>query len=112
MARGSDTYFCEAVLILREKYAGITVEAAIPYENQASGWREDERDRYRCLVGQCDHVTYVSREYSRNCMLKRNRYMVDNASVLLIVYDGMPGGTGSTLKYAKRRGLEIVEIEP
>jgi len=112
MARGCDTYFCEAVLLLREKHTDITVEAAIPYEMHGSAWREDDRERYRGLVGQCDFATYVSREYSRNCMLRRNRYMVDNSSVLIAVFDGKPGGTQATLNYAARRGLEVIEIEP
>ena len=112
MARGSDTFFCEAMLKLREKHAGITVEAAIPYEKQASVWRDKDRERYIGLVSQCDFQTYVSREYSQNCMIRRNRYMVNNASVLIVVFDGKPGGTKNTLKYAAQRGLEIIEIVP
>jgi len=113
MARGSDTYFCEAMLLLREtKHPEITIEAAIPYEDQASRWLEEERDRYSRLVGQCDYVTFVCREYSKSCMQRRNRYMVDNASILLAVFDGKTGGTKNTLRYAKHRGLEIIEIRP
>jgi len=112
MARGSDMYFCGAILLLREKHAGITVEAAIPYEAQARGWREDERERYSGMVERCDYATYVSREYTRNCTLRRNRYMVDNSSVLIAVYDGKPGGTKYTLEYAGRKGLEIIELTP
>jgi len=112
MARGSDTYFCEAVLFLRAKYPGTTVEAAIPCEEQAAKWREDERRRYDNLVRECDYVTYISRQYTKSCMQRRNRYMVDNSSVLLAVYDGIRGGTSYTLKYAARRGLEIIKIKP
>jgi len=112
MARGSDTYFCEAMLDLRKKYPDITLEAAIPNVRQASRWREEERDRYARLVELCDDVTYVSREYKRDCMYRRNRYMVDNSSVLLVVFDGQPGGTKYTLDLAKRRGLEIIMITP
>jgi len=112
MARGCDVYFCETMLILREKYGEITIEAAIPYERQAAAWKEDERARYNGLIGQCDMVTFVSSEYSRSCMSKRNRYMVGNSSMLIAVYDGKPGGTKNTIGLAVRRGLEIVEIEP
>jgi len=112
MARGSDMFFCEVVLCLREKHGGITVEAAIPYEDHASGWREKDRDRHFYLTERCDYATYVSSEYKRSCMLRRNRYMVDNSAVLLAVYDGKPGGTKYTIEYAMRRGLEIIEIVP
>jgi len=112
MARGSDAYFCEAVLVLRAKYPDISVEAAIPYEEQAAKWRPDDRDRYFELINQCDCVTYVSKDYSKSCMLRRNRYMVNKSSVLLTVFDGKPGGTSYTIKYASRKGLEIIVIEP
>ena len=62
MARGCDMFFCEAVIALREKYPEISLEAAIPYERQASNWPEDERIRYDSLIGKCDLVTYVSKE--------------------------------------------------
>lgn len=38
--------------------------------------------------------------------------MVDHATHLIAVYDGQPGGTKSTLDYARRKGLEITIIEP
>jgi len=112
MARGCDTFFCEAVLKLREEYPVITVEAAVPYERQAAAWRETDRIRYHALLERCEYVTYITHEYTRGCTLRRNRYMVDNSSVLIAVYDGIPGGTKYTLGYAERGGLEIETIMP
>ena len=54
MAAGCDTYFCEAVLRLREEHDGITLEAALPCEGQASSWSSASRLRYLNLVAQCD----------------------------------------------------------
>ena len=45
-------------------------------------------------------------------MEKRNRYMVDNASVVVAVYDGRQGGTASTIAYAAKKGREIIELRP
>jgi uncharacterized phage-like protein YoqJ len=112
MARGSDMYFCETVLALREEHPGITVEAALPCEEQAAKWTEAQRSRYYLLLQQCDYETYVSRRYTPECMLRRNRYMVDNSSVLIAVYDGRFGGTMHTVGYAETNGLEIIQIKP
>ena len=112
MANGSDMYFCEEVLKLRDDREGITVEAAIPCEEQASKWDEKTRSRYFRLVSECDYETMVSHRYTKDCMLKRNIYMVDNSSVLVAVYDGKLGGTMHTVNYAKKCGLEIIEIAP
>lgn len=112
MARGCDFYFCEAVLQLRGKYADVTVEAAIPCPSQADSWPAAERRRYHRLVESCDYETLVQEAYSPGCMQRRNRYMVDHAGLLIAVHNGQPGGTRSTIEYAMRRGLTIVDIPP
>ena len=111
MARGADFYFCEAVLALRDRYPGMTLEAVIPCEEQAARWREADRERYFRLVERCDYETLVQRRYDQGCMLRRNRHMVDRSSMLIAVYDGMLGGTMYTLTYAMRQKLEVVILD-
>lgn len=112
MAIGCDLYFCEEILDMRAKYKDITIEAAIPCEEQATRWGERERNRYFRLVAECDYETMVQTRYSPDCMIKRNKYMVDSASVLIAVYSGSFGGTMQTVSYAQKRGLEIIELVP
>ncbi len=107
MARGADFYFCEAVLDLRERRPGITLEAVIPCEEQAARWSERARDRYYALVAACDGETMVQRHYDKGCMLRRNRYLVDHASRLIAIYDGMLGGTMYTISYAMKQELDL-----
>lgn len=111
MALGADFYFCEAVLALRDERPGITLEAAIPCEEQAARWTERDRDRYFGLVGQCDFETVVQHHYDRGCMLRRNRYMVEHSSLLIAAFDGTLGGTMYTITHAMRRGLEVVTLD-
>ena len=110
MATGCDMYFCEAVLSLRAEHSDVTLEAAIPWEGQSRGWSETLRRRYDRLVTECDYHTLVCRGYTPACMMRRNRYMVDSASVLIAAYSGQPGGTMNTLLYAMRQGREVVQI--
>lgn len=115
MARGADFYFCEAVLALRERRPGVTVEAALPCEEQAARWKERDRNRYFSLVAQCDYETMVQHHYDKGCMLRRDRYMVDRSAMIIAVYGGVLGGTMYTLAYAMKKGLEVnildVEVE-
>ena len=111
MARGADFYFCEAVLELRRRRPGVTLEAAIPCEEQAAQWKEKERDRYFSLIEQCDYETMVQLHFDKNCMLRRNRYMVDRSAMLIAAYDGMLGGTMYTISYAMKNGLEVVILD-
>ena len=64
MALGCDLYFCEAVLDLRDRRQGVTVEAAVPCEEQAARWRERDRARYASLLERCDYETLVQHQYT------------------------------------------------
>lgn len=110
MATGCDTYFCEAVLELREQHEDVTLEAAIPCEEQSSKWSTAQKARYDRLSLECDYQTVIQHSYSPECYIRRNHYMVDNAAVLVAAYDGKPGGTQSTILYAIRQGVEIIEL--
>jgi len=110
MATGSDMYFGEAVLRLREEHPEIQLEAAIPCEEQSARWSRELRRRYDRLVSECDYQTVIQKEYTRDCMLRRNRYMVDASGYLIAAYNGSPGGTRSTLLYAMRQGLTVIQI--
>ena len=111
MATGCDMYFCEAVLELRKHHNDITIEAAIPWSGQADSWSADLKNRYSALKNECDYQTLVQTSYSSSCMMRRNKYMVDNASLLIACYDGKSGGTQRTMLYAIRQGVELIEIE-
>ena len=110
MANGGDLYFCEAVLRLRAERPEVTLEAAIPFEGQAEKWPAALRRRYAYLVAECDYRTVISKEYTPECMMRRNRYMVDASTYLIAAYNGAAGGTRATLRYALRQGLEIIQL--
>lgn len=110
MATGCDMYFCEAVIALRNCHSDISVEAAIPCEEQSQSWSAELRRRYDRLVVDCDFYTLVQKHYTPDCLMKRNRYMVDSSSLLIAAYNGRQGGTQSTMLYAMRQGLEIIEL--
>ena len=110
MAEGCDLYCAEAVLELKKTHPHITLEAAIPCPTQTDGWSAAQRERYARILAQCDAETLVQTTYTRDCMLRRNRYMVDHSSLLIALHDGLPGGTRYTIQYALRCGLNIVDI--
>ena len=85
MAQGVDLYAAEIVLELKEQYPEITLECAIPYERQAVRWLAALRERYFSIASKCDKETMLQRQYTRDCMKKRNQYMVDCADVVLAV---------------------------
>lgn len=113
MARGSDLLFSEAVLRLKEQHDDVVLEAAIPYAGQAERWKAAQQERYRRILAQCDLETYVQQDYTPDCMMRRNYYMVERSSLLIALFDGQPsGGTCKTLLYAIRGALDVVQLDP
>ena len=88
MAEGTDTWAALAVLALKKENPALKLHCVLPCEGQMDGWSASARELYISILGRADEVVYVSREYSKNCMLKRNRYLVDHTSCLLAVYNG------------------------
>ncbi|MBR3941729.1 MAG: DUF1273 family protein [Clostridia bacterium] len=113
MAQGIDTFAAEAVLQYKKTNPAIRLIAAIPCPDQAIKWRLSDQKRYNSILAQCDQKVLVSPNYHRGCMHQRNRFMVDNAHVLIAVYDGTSkGGTAYTVNYAKEKGLTVIELIP
>ena len=105
MARGCDTYFAEAVLA-----RGLRLEAMVPCPEQADSWQEADRKRYHALLLRCAAIHVLETAYSEGCMVRRNRAMVDRADLLITVFDGSPGGTAATVRYAGKQGVELLPI--
>lgn len=112
VALGVDTYAAKIVLNLKTRYPDITLECAIPCENQAEKWNERDRDVYYDLISKCDKETLLQQKYSSDCMQKRNEYMVDNSDYVIAVWNGKPSGTGNTVKYAMKNNKKVLLINP
>lgn len=113
MAVGTDLIAAELVLELKKKYPHITLESAIPYEEQAIKWTQAQREQYYKIAGQCDESVTLQNTYTRDCMKKRNQYMVEHSGYVLAVWTGAPrSGTGQTVRYAGSLGRQITIINP
>ena len=113
MAEAVDTWSAISVLALREKNPALKLHCILPCTSQADKWTVSSRDLYRSILERADSIVYVSRVYHKNCMLDRNRFLVEHASTLLAVYNGeQRGGTAATMRYAQKMGLEIIVIDP
>ncbi|MPM58748.1 hypothetical protein SDC9_105581 [bioreactor metagenome] len=114
MAQGVDIFAAEAVIDIRRTYPEdkIRLIAVIPYEGQADRWNEKYRERYFNILAKSDDVITLQHRYTDNCMLERDRYMVDSSAYLIAVYNGSKGGTKYTIDYAIKKGLDVTIINP
>ena len=113
MAQGVDLWCAQIVLDQRKTNPALKLHAILPCEGQERKWTASAQEHYRSILAQANEGIYVGQEYSRNCMLKRNRCLVDHSSILLAVYNGTyQSGTGMTVRYAQRLKREIIIIDP
>ena len=113
MALGVDLWCAQIVLSLKEKNPALRLHCILPREGQEVKWPKAEQEQYHSILKRADEVVYVSRDCHPDCMLERNRYMVDRASILLAVYNGTyRSGTAMTVRYAKEQGTKIMIIDP
>ena len=113
MAEGTDVWSALSVLALQEKNPKVKLHCILPCREQADKWAASSQDLYHSILERADSIVYVSRAYHKNCMLDRNRFLVDHASALLAVYNGeRRGGTAATMRYAQKLGREIIVIDP
>lgn len=112
MALGIDIYAAEIVLELKKQYPNVTLEAVIPFEEQANKWKEADRERYYTILEKCDKESMLQKHYSSDCMLKKDHYMVDEADVIIAVWDGSQSEAGKTVSYATSQAKSVIVINP
>lgn len=108
MAWGFDLKVFE-VLLTKKNY-NIDIIACVPCKEQSTYFKKEEKQKYEDFLKKADKVVYVSNEYFDGCMQKRNRYMVDNSSILVAYLYSNIGGTKNTVSYAEKQGKNIIKI--
>ena len=109
-ALGFDTLAAQTVLRLKKKYPDIKLILVLPCVDQTRGWPTEDVEEYERIKSRADKVVYTSQEYTQGCMHKRNRHLVDHSSVCVCYLAKESGGTAFTVNYAKKQGLEVINI--
>ena len=109
-ARGFDCLAAQTVLRLRESYPDMKLILVLPCLTQTRGWPAADVAEYERIKAQADKVVYTAQDYSKGCMHKRNRHLVDNSSVCVCCLTRDSGGTAYTVDYAEKKGLAIINL--
>lgn len=111
-ALGFDMLVEETVLELKEEYPHIKLILVLPCtpEQQTLKWNDQQRERYYNIYDRADKVKTLSPQYTSECMLERNRYLVNNSAHLICYLHQNSGGTFYTVNYAQEQGLNIIRL--
>ncbi len=109
-ARGFDLLAAETVLEMKRFYPDIKLIMVYPFRNQTRFWNNKDTEIYNIIKAQSDKQVYISEEYTNNCMMMRNKHLVDNSRYCICYFTGINSGTGYTVGYAAKHGLTIINL--
>lgn len=87
MESGAGLYAAEIIHQLRETDRGIELHGYVPYEEQATKWTPELRDRYFNILASCSEVKNVSYEKSVGCEFRAHIHALIDAGTVIAVYD-------------------------
>lgn len=109
MANGFDRV-CASVLTNLKNEKNVEIIACVPCRDQDKFFTQKQKEEYDYFLKNADEVIYLSDEYYNGCMQVRNRYMVDNSSLVIAYSKTNFGGTFYTVSYAIKNNKKLVYI--
>ena len=109
-AMGFDTIAALRVLYLKAQGYDLSLDLMLPCRNQTSRWPRSAILDYEFILSRADSVTYVSEEYNRFCMLKRDRALVDGSGYCIAYLTENRGGTAYTVSYALKNSVALINL--
>ena len=110
MAEGFDLLAARAVLDLQSKYSDVQLIAAVPFRGHGRSLSAVVRRDYEHILRAANRVEVLAEEYSRECFLRRDDYMVERAATVVAWFDGRAGGTAYTVSRARSLGCEVINL--
>lgn len=107
-AEGVDLEFATIIAELKEQGHPLILEAAIPYAKRMN----NKNKSLQKMLAACDEIKVICERYTPKCFFIRNRYLVEQSSLVISIYDGREsGGTFYTMRYANSKGRTVRVIK-
>ncbi|GAB6857885.1 SLOG family protein [Microbacterium xylanilyticum] len=108
MALGADTDWAHAVL-----NAGVPLWSFVPFPQQAELWSDAQRSEWNELRSRAAREVVVADAYSVRALHARNDAMLNDADLVVAVWDPRvtTGGTASCVRKARDRGMPIIHVD-
>ena len=111
MQRGTDIWAAQEVIKAKKAYPEIKLVCVCPFEGEELKRPPNDRREYEEIAALCDSFVILQREFTRDCYTKRNRFMVDNSSLVIAAAADRHSGTWQTVNYARKCGVRVDVID-
>ena len=108
MSTGVDLWAGEIVLRRMQRNKTINIIAALPYSTFGSRMAKEWKTIFDDIMNKAIFTKTISPQYHIGVYQARDKWMVDNSSRVIAVFNGEPGGTKFTIEYAERSGVEVI----
>lgn len=108
MGMGVDIWAAQEVLRLRSANPALHLIAVEPYPGFSAKWHQEWQTSYREVLQGADLVKHLSTHYTPEASESRGKWLVDHSARLIAIYNGMDGYTGSLVRYAKEKHLQMM----
>ena len=110
-AIGFDTLVSKILFRLKEtEFPHIRIILVYPFEGFTNRWTSKQKSDYEFLLSKYDKTVCISEKATKEAYLNRNRHLVDFSAYCIGYCTRDFGGSSYTLKYAKTKGLEVLNI--
>lgn len=109
MANGFDRV-CVDLLLKIKTVKDVEIIACVPCTDQDKFFNKKQKEEYKYFLEKVDKKVYLSENYYKGCMQARNRYMVDNSSLVIAYSKTNFGGTHYTVNYAVKKNKKIIYV--
>jgi hypothetical protein len=111
LAIGADQLL--AKLVLEE---GGSIHAVLPYADIERSFSQEDLPIYRNLLARATTEVLDGHASDKDAYLAAGHRVVDLSDLVFSVWDGMPakgkGGTADVVRYAKERGVPLINFNP
>lgn len=106
LSTGVDIWASTIVMSFMEKHPEIKLISVSPYKDFGEDRKNADYWEFRNTIDKSSEVIYISENYYKGCMKKRNLAMVNMSDLIIAIIKEDRSGTSQTIRYANEKGLE------
>jgi uncharacterized phage-like protein YoqJ len=109
-AIGFDTLAAEAVLELRDSFSDARLVLVLPCRDQDRYFSPEQKKIYKKILKSADELIYTGEVYTDTCMQTRNRFLAQNADIMLAYLYRERSGASQTVRLARENGAVVYNL--
>ena len=109
-ALGFDTMAAKKLIAYRITHNDVRLIVVVPCENQAEKWSSKAKEVYDFILANADEVVFCSEQYTKDCMKRRNEYLVEVCDVLIAYSGRAMSGSAQTVRMATAKGKTVYNL--